>query len=130
MALDIRTSQQRAIAKMQALRWWRHVEQLRDGDYLVDGAARGVFYRVRHVGAAWTCDCPAGARGLPCYHAAAAWRLWLRDQAGQPPAPAPAPQPPAPDELPVAPRRASRGVTRTEEEEALLDQLYGPRPAN
>jgi len=129
MALDVRTSQQRAIAKMQALRWWRHVEQMSARDYLVDGSRPGVFYLVRHLGGArWTCDCPAGQVGTPCYHAAAAWRIWLRDQATPPPA-APAAIPSS-DDAPLQRRRSDQRATRTPEEEALLDQLYGPRQAS
>jgi len=133
MVIGSKAQYQRAIDKAAALRLYAGVETARIRQWTVRSESGDRSYTVRlNRSGELVCSCPAGVAERPCKHGAAIWMARLRDSAlgTSTPAPAPAPAPVPAGELPVAPRRTERGVIRTEEEERLLDQMYGPRPAN
>ena len=125
MTAAILESQRRAVAKAEALQWWRKVDQMTATTYYVDGSRRGVYYLVTRDGDRWLCECPAGQAGTPCYHASAAWHAWLRDQSGQQPERR---QRPGEATAPQA-RKSDRGAIRSEEEEAIIRDIYPATPA-
>ncbi len=83
MALDLRTSQQRAIAKAVKLNWHRQAEQFTESRWMIASAtSRTTFYFViNHGRDHWSCNCEAGKFGIACYHAASCWLASVRDSA-------------------------------------------------
>jgi hypothetical protein len=73
--MDVRTAQQRAVARALANGGAAAVTRLRFGLYEVASVSRpGTRHRVS-VGAddAYRCSCEAGLAGRPCWHAAAVY---------------------------------------------------------
>lgn len=70
--------QQRAIQRAQINGGAQAAIELRRGTFRVIGRG-GDRYTVRATSSTFQCDCPAGMKNCPCWHAAAVWLRLLAE---------------------------------------------------